>query len=228
MAIGTRDRILAVAARLFHDQGFEATGVATILRDAGVNSGSLYHFFPGKDALLVGVLERHRDSLRPTFFEPAERASADPIERVFRLLEQYRKGLEASGGRPCPIGNLAFEVGGRNPQVQALIDGYFSGWVERVRIWLDEAGDRLPANLDRAALARLVLTVMEGGIMQAQASGTPEPFDASVAQLRGYLALLQQRTGEISIEEPGLPIAPQVAAAEEEVESIDHSAWRAW
>ncbi|MEE8447296.1 MAG: helix-turn-helix domain-containing protein, partial [Gemmatimonadota bacterium] len=49
----TRDRILEVAARLFHKRGFRATGVATILREAGVNSGSLYHFFPSKEAVLA-------------------------------------------------------------------------------------------------------------------------------------------------------------------------------
>ncbi len=37
-----RNRILEVAARLFHEQGFYATSVATILRKAGVNGGSLY------------------------------------------------------------------------------------------------------------------------------------------------------------------------------------------
>ena len=46
----TRDRILETARRLFHEQGYHATGIATILREAGVNSGSLYHFFESKDA----------------------------------------------------------------------------------------------------------------------------------------------------------------------------------
>ena len=40
--------------RLFHEQGYSATGIATILREADVNSGSLYHLFPSKEALLVG------------------------------------------------------------------------------------------------------------------------------------------------------------------------------
>ena len=59
----TRERLLETAARLFHEQGYAATGVATILREADANSGSLYHFFPNKDALLAGVLEWYRDHL---------------------------------------------------------------------------------------------------------------------------------------------------------------------
>jgi AcrR family transcriptional regulator len=44
----TRERLLETSARLFLDQGYHATGVSTILAEAGVNAGSLYHFFPGK------------------------------------------------------------------------------------------------------------------------------------------------------------------------------------
>src|SRR5439155_22202151 len=42
----TREALITTAARLFHEQGYGSTGIATILREADVNSGSLYHFFP--------------------------------------------------------------------------------------------------------------------------------------------------------------------------------------
>jgi len=40
----TRNKLLDAAARLFHEQGYAATGLSTIVREAGVNPGSLYHF----------------------------------------------------------------------------------------------------------------------------------------------------------------------------------------
>src|ERR1041384_7284747 len=93
---GTKSRILEAARRLFYEQGYHATGIATILREADVNSGSLYHFFPSKEALLIGVLERYVDLLRPVVMDPAEAAAGDPIERIFRMLANYRAGLEAA------------------------------------------------------------------------------------------------------------------------------------
>jgi AcrR family transcriptional regulator len=190
----TKARILEVAAELFHDQGFEATGVATILRHAGAHSGSLYHFFPSKEALLVGVMERHLRALRPMLLDPAERASDDPIQRVFALLDLYRRDLRVTGCKGgCPVGNLALEVGDRKPEVRVLVEEYFSLWVRRVRGWLEQAGARLPTGLDRGALSRLVLSVMEGGVMQARAAGELGPFDAAVAQLRAHLDLLIER-----------------------------------
>ena len=190
----TRQRILEVAARLFYEQGYHATGVATILREAGVNSGSLYHFFPSKEALLVGVLEYYVGQLRPQVMEPAEAAAADPIERVFALLARYRQGLELFHCKMgCPIGNLALEVADDHPEARALINLNFRNWAVEVRRWLDADEGRLPVGVDRVKLAHFVLTVMEGGIMQARAAGHVGPFDDSVAQLRAYFDLLQEK-----------------------------------
>jgi len=187
----TKERILRTAFQLFHEQGYHATGVATILREAEVNAGSLYHFFPSKDALLLGVLEYALGALEPFVMGPAEARATDPIDRVFGLLEQYRDGLAGMRCRMgCPIGNLALEVADDHPEARRLIDANFRNWIARVERWLIAAGDRLPRSVDRRQLAGFVLTVMEGGIMQARAAGEVTPFDASIAQLRAYFESL--------------------------------------
>ena len=188
MSPSTREQLLDTAARLFHERGFTATGVATILREAGVNSGSLYHYFENKEALLLGVLERYRDLLYPVVMKPVERCEADPIQRIFRLLKWYRDGLQATECRlGCPIGNLALEVCDSHPEVRKAVKANFEGWIDAVEAWLTEAGDRLPPDCDRHALARFVLTVMQGGLMQARANGTMDAFDSSVAMLRDHV-----------------------------------------
>ncbi len=239
----TRTRILEEAARLFHEQGFAATGVATILRQAGVNSGSLYHFFSSKEAVLIGVLERHLGLLERTILAPAETLSKDPIERVFALLDMYRRALLVSGcTRGCPVGNLALEVGDGKPAARTLIERYFAAWTDRVHDWLVSAGDRLPSDIDRSALSRLVLSVMEGGVMQARGAGSVEPFDATVSQLRLLFDRLQdqayvrrgspldldQATGadvEGGVETEGEQPSWAPAGSEE---PMDASGWRAW
>lgn len=190
----TRERILLTAFQLFHEQGFHATGVATIGREAGVKPGSLYHFFDSKDRLLVDVLAFALRYLDPAVMAPVESATTDPIERVFALLAQYREGMVRHDCRMgCPIGNLALEVSDNHLDARRLIDENFANWARRVQGWLEQAGDRLPADLDRARLARFVLTVMEGGLMQARAANDLAPFDASVAVLRQHLDLLMGR-----------------------------------
>ncbi|HVT61686.1 MAG TPA: TetR/AcrR family transcriptional regulator [Thermoanaerobaculia bacterium] len=187
-----RERLIAAAARLFHEQGYHATGVATILREAGVLSGSMYHHFAGKDELLVAVLDRYQRLLRPEVMDRAEAAEEEPLERVFALLGLYRQGLAAAGGSlGCPIGNLALEVSDGHPEARALVDANFRAWAEHVQGWLLAAADRLPAGADLATLSQFVLTVMEGAVMQVRARKSLEPFDAAVAELRRYFQLLQ-------------------------------------
>jgi len=189
----TRDRLLRAAFQLFHEQGFNATGVATIVREAGVNPGSLYHFFDSKDDLLLGVLEFALDYLGPAVMDPVEAAVSDPTDRVFALLERYRDQMQREHCRMgCPMGNMALEVSDGNPKARALIHQNFENWANRVASWF-EADTRLPPEVDRRRLARFILTVMEGGLMQARAAGNLAPFDESVAVLRDYFARLGMR-----------------------------------
>ena len=189
----TKDRILRTAFQLFHEQGFHATGVATILREAGANPGSMYHFFQSKEDLLHGTLEFALEYLGPAVMDPVEKRNLAPIDRVFALLENYRAGMLRTRCRMgCPIGNLALEVSDGCPEARALIDRNFANWTRRVESWLMEAGDELPPGVDRGRLARFVLTVMEGGLMQARASDDLRPFDDSVAVLREHFALLRK------------------------------------
>lgn len=231
----TRDRIVEEAARLFHERGYSATGISTILDRAGVNSGSLYHFFPGKEALLIGVLERHLAQLEPVILRPAESTTEDPLERVFALLEGYRRGLLVSGfARGCPVGNLSLELGDRVPRVRSLIDEYFSRWVTRVSSWLAQAEDRLPVGLDRNGVARLVLAVMEGALMQARTARDLAPYDHAVAQLRAHFRLLEDYADreiaeglpaeEVAVGRPESESARSVA----EAEAAEPSGWRYW
>lgn len=191
----TKDRIIEVAFRLFHEQGYHATGVSTILREAGVNSGSLYHHFDGKEALLRAVLEWMLGALRPAVMGPAEAAGGSgAIERVFAVLNLYRTGLTMTGCRMgCPAGNLALEVSDDHPEARALIDANFRNWADQVAGWFAGQDHGLPSDFDPRRFAHFVLTVMEGGIMQARARGSLEPFDESVAELRRYVDLLVER-----------------------------------
>jgi AcrR family transcriptional regulator len=188
----TKDRLWMTAMRLFSEKGYESASVADILRAAGANSGSLYHFFPTKQDLLIEVLRRYRDGIGPMLIAPAWEGIDDPIARVFALLAQYRRALiESDCIYGCPIGNLALELHEPDPPVRELIAVNFDGWVDAIERCYVEAGERLPADLDRRGLAVFTLTTMEGGVMQARTHRRIDAFDRSVAMLRDYVARLE-------------------------------------
>jgi len=187
----TRDRIVHAAIELFADKGYNATSIADLLSRTQLNSGSLYHFFPGKQDVLLAVLEAYRDGIAAMLLEPAWSHVEDPIERVFALLGAYRTMLaETDCTYGCPIGSLALELHEPDPAVRALLAANFHAWTRAVQANLDAARSRLPANTDTAALAEFVLTAMEGGVMQARTHRDLGYFDRAIAQLRTHFAAL--------------------------------------
>ena len=185
----TRQRLVETAADLFYRQGYTATGVAQILREAEVHSGSLYHCFASKEELLVAVLERYRELLWPEVLDPVFGHTDDPIERIFGVLDGYRQMLLLTGcGGGCPIGNLALELADPSPRVRALLVGNFEGWRQAIEGCVRAAAQsgRLPDDVDAEALSTFVLTAMEGGIMQARTHRSTRPFEASMTMLRDY------------------------------------------
>lgn len=190
MKTTTRDRIVETARRLFWEQGYAATGVAQILKAARARSGSLYYFFPAKEDLLVAVLEYYKLLLEPAVLRPVFERVRDPIERIFGILDGYRRQLEATKFRHgCPIGSLALEIANESPSARALVAENFSGWRSAIEDCLAGAAD-LPRRIDRGQLALFVLTTMEGAVMLARAYQNLEPYDAAVGQLREYFDLL--------------------------------------
>ncbi len=187
----TRSRIVMTAMELFWEKGFQSTSIADILSRSQVHSGSLYHFFPGKQDVLAAVLEAYRDGIDEWLLRPAWSGVDDPIERIFALLAGYRTQLvttECTYG--CPIGSLALELHEPDFRIRELLAVNFANWTTAIERCLDEAGGRLPHDLDRRRLAEFTLTVMEGAIMQARTYRDLGSFDRNVAVLREHFDLL--------------------------------------
>jgi TetR/AcrR family transcriptional repressor of nem operon len=187
----TRTRLILTAMHLFAEKGYGSTSIADVLQKAGVNSGSLYHFFPGKQDLLLAVLDMYHGGIREMLLDPAWHGVKDPIEKVFALLAQYRKSLvDTECHYGCPIGSLALELHEPDLAVRERLAKNFQAWVDAIHECLQEAQLRLPADLNRRQLARFVLTTMEGGVMQARTFRSVTYFDDAVQQLRRYFAHL--------------------------------------
>ena len=193
MNADTRQRIVTTALELFWEKGFQSTSIADILSRTQLHSGSLYHFFPGKQDVLVAVLEAYRDGIEEWLLKPAWSGVDDPVERVFALLNGYRTQLVTTDCTyGCPIGNLALEISEPDPKIRELLAVNFANWTSAIERCLDAAGDRLPRDLDRRRLAEFTLTVMEGAIMQARTYRDIASFDRNVAVLRAHFDMLME------------------------------------
>lgn len=185
MTLDTRTRIVLAAMELFAQKGYHATSMSELFSRADVHTGSVYHFFPGKQDVLLAVLAAYRDGIGPMLLEPAWAGEDDPIERVFALLARYRELIERSDCTyGCPIGSISLELHEPDPAVRELLAANFAAWAAAVKEQLDAAGPRIPADVDRAALAEFALTTMEGAVMLTRTHRDVAYFDRAIEQLR--------------------------------------------
>ncbi|MGH8103050.1 MAG: TetR/AcrR family transcriptional regulator [bacterium] len=184
---------MEVARQLFFQQGYNATGIAQILKTSNAYSGSLYHFFQTKEDLLAAVLEKYKAMLKTDVLQPAFARASDPIERLFAVLDGYRRLLQATDFHlGCPIGNLALEVSNSYPLVRRLITENFEDWCQAIENLISAASGRLPLDTNAKELSRYVLATMEGAVMLARAHRSFEPFDAAINSLRNHFDRLLQ------------------------------------
>lgn len=192
--IAAREELLNAAMFLFWEKGYAATSMIDVFARSGVNAGSMYYYFKSKQELLLGVLDRLAEIMYPALLAPIWERENDPIERIFGLLERYRRAiLDSKFSYGCPVGRLATEIPAEMTEVHDKIAMNFEGWSSAVRKCLEAAGSRVPKGMDLKMLSRFVLTVMEGGVMQSRSYRSIEPFDQAVAQLRDYFDRLEEQ-----------------------------------
>jgi AcrR family transcriptional regulator len=74
----TRAHLIDVATALFAAHGYDGTSIEAVLAESGASRGSLYHHFPGKEALFWAVLEGVAARVGSQMAE-AERDAQDPV-----------------------------------------------------------------------------------------------------------------------------------------------------
>jgi AcrR family transcriptional regulator len=93
--------ILSAAAQLLERRGYAAATTDAIARRAGVSVGSVYQYFPNKDAILVALVDRHMDEGFERIWRLLEEARAQPpdVEGLLRRVVDAMMALHASEPR---------------------------------------------------------------------------------------------------------------------------------
>ena len=82
----TVDALVEATARILVKEGFDAASTNRIAEVAGVSVGSLYQYFPSKEALVAAVIERHQQEIMQTVRSELAEAMAQPLEKGVRKL----------------------------------------------------------------------------------------------------------------------------------------------
>lgn len=182
--------ILEAAARILEQRGFEGFNTNAIAERAGVSIGSLYQYFPNKNALLSGLIEREMAPLLAVREKLAEIRSCKDAIRSY-----IRASMEHQMGRP-KLARLIDEAEGREA-FQHQVSGSTSRLREIMQNIL-ELPDA-PTLPERHIAAMDVLTVIRSLVDaagQREEDDSPDLMRRVEGAVWGYLRALQGRVCE--------------------------------
>jgi TetR/AcrR family transcriptional repressor of nem operon len=187
----TRDRIVAAAARLMIEQGVARTTIEDIQAAAGVSPSQLYHYFPGKDALVSAVIEQQTTQVLE--IQHSGLGSLDSIDSLTNwrdLMVGILTDVQCAGG--CPLGSLASDLSESDPVARIQLAGAFEQWEGLIRdglVQMQERGE-LAVDADPADLAVAMLAAVQGGLLLSQVRRDPAPLRIAVDTMIDHLHAL--------------------------------------
>lgn len=176
---GTRSNLIEAGLRMFHTEGYAATGVQGIAESVGVPKGSFYNHFPSKEAFGAEVLDayfdRNEGKLRNMLGDP----KIAPLSRLEAYFDDRIEAFRLAGFvKGCLLGNISAEIADHSAIMREHLADHFASWSKFFESCIAQAQQdgavqsRLPAGL----LARFVLNSWEGALLRMRAERSDQPL----------------------------------------------------
>ena len=158
----SRDRIVQVTARAIRRRGYDGTGIATIMKEAGLTHGGFYAHFASREVLLA---------------EAAAQASIESIEALQKIVAVAPVGLTLQAAMRaylsdahvqnielgCPIAALGSEIPRQAPEIRHQVTCH-------LKQMLDLIADQSDVGHEQALVA---VATMVGTLLLARATDDP-------------------------------------------------------
>jgi AcrR family transcriptional regulator len=182
----TRQRILTAAAHVFAEHGYAAGTTNRIAERARISIGSLYQYYPSKDAILVELLTRHLDAGTDAVTQLQDEGLPDSLEETIRVFVRTAIGNHLDDPQ---LLRVMIEQAPRSRELMEKISRIEQERVTYTRELFDRHPEVRVADTDTAA--RLVVSTVE--LVVHQLIAAPDPVDTNrfenelVAMITRYL-----------------------------------------
>lgn len=194
-AVTARERLLESALRLVREQGFAATSVDQLCRDAGLTKGAFFHHFASKEDLGVQLAAYWSNSTGGFFSEAPYHHHSSAIDRVLGYID-LRLALIA--GPPesfsCVAGTMLQESFRTSEAIRLACEASIMG--NAAALEADIAAAMAEADVTgvtAASLSRHIQAVIQGAFILAKSQppkAAAEFARESIGHLRRYFELL--------------------------------------
>lgn len=191
----TVEAILEAAAQVFERYGYAAGTTNRIAERAGVSIGSLYQYFPNKDAILVALVHRHLAEGTAALQPHLDRLNRGT--RFDDVLPDIVHAMVAMHALAPGLHRVLFEETQLPPTLRTELDGLEDRLTDLTASAL--AADLDPSPVDPRLSARVVINAIEGLthrlVLHPPAGITPQAIAREITELvRAYIQISRPST----------------------------------
>lgn len=186
------DRILDALQQLLLDRSLQNISVSDIAAKAGIGKGSIYYYFPSKDAILDALIRRNYEAPLQTAKKLADQTDIPPFTRMAMLFQACRSSSAAflkQGGEENRVVSLQESAYLHQKYLNYLISELKPNLAKIISQGIETGEIRFDYP---EALAEIVLIVLGVKLNNTFVSTTPEDCEYTI---RGLISLLEQGTG---------------------------------
>jgi AcrR family transcriptional regulator len=168
----THERIVSVAARAIRRSGYDGTGVADIMKEAGLTHGAFYAHFASREAMLAEAASR---ACAESAAAAADVVAKEPAGTALAaMLGAYLSNAHVENVElGCPLAALGSETSRQAPEVRRVATRHIKDVIDLVARQLPDWGQ--PSAHERALVT---LSTMVGALLLARAVDDPGLSDS--------------------------------------------------
>jgi TetR/AcrR family transcriptional regulator, transcriptional repressor for nem operon len=182
----TRQRILAEAAAIFNQRGYEGCSIQAIMMATGLEKGGIYRHFESKEELAAEAFD-YAWSIASAKRRIHMDEIADPIAKLKQHVANFMTRSGLPGG--CPLLNTAVDSDNGNPILRDKVRKALRGWQAMIISILDDGigAGIIRADIDRSAVANHIIGSLEGTMLISRIERNDSVVGQTVERLNLYL-----------------------------------------
>lgn len=183
----TRKRIVAEAAAIFNQKGYEGASLQALMEATGLEKGGIYRHFTSKETVAAEAFDYAWNAAKQ-----ARQHDLDGIpNKVDRLKKWIANFVERRSPVPggCPLLNAAVDSDDGNPVLRERARGALKDWRGRLEKTIAQGIEEgeIKRKVDPQKFATLVISSLEGALMMSRLEKNNEALLAVQSYLDSYL-----------------------------------------
>lgn len=178
----TRQFIIEKTAPIFNAKGFAGTYLSDLTEATGLTKGSIYGNFENKDDVALAAFDYNFERVT-AYIKLKISATENSIERLLIYPKVYRDFLKIPFLKTgCPILNTSTEADDTHPLLRKRAASALSFWQDSIERQIKRGIERkeIKADINSTEFAVILMSLIEGAIMQAKVTGKPTELNITM------------------------------------------------